>query len=190
MSNHSPAAVATTTKNTTGVARGVREALDKHKTAAVASAVVALLAMAVFAWRSTSLPAGAAAAEAAQSFYSTDDGATFFPAAADLIPPVQVNGKTACRAIVFTCDGGKTKFVGYLERYSPAAKAQLEAARDAMKRGDKNAAPAGPAAGDVEVKKPGGGNRWVSRRGPAAADDLKVTPPPGSSGGAPEMVTQ
>ena len=70
-------------------------------------------------------------------------------------------------------------------RYSPAAKAQLEKSRDALKRGDKNAGPAGPAPGDVEIKKPGAANKWISRRGPAAADVLNVKAP---AGGTPEPV--
>jgi hypothetical protein len=151
----------------------------------VITVVVVVLVVVFSAWRGSSVPAGASGAAAAQAFYSSDDGATFFAAPADLIPPVESKGKTAVRAAVFSSDGGKTKFVGYLERYSPAAKAQLEKSRDALKRGDKNAGPAGPAAGDVEIKKPGAASQWISRRGPAAADVLNVK---GPAGGTPEPV--
>ena len=178
MSNQSSAASA-------GATMGVREQLDKHKNVAIAIVLIVVLVVAFTAWRGSAAPAGASGVAAAQAFYSSDDGATFFTAPADLIPPVEWEGKTAVRAQVFTSDGGKTKFVGYLERYSPAAKAQLEKSRDALKRGDKNAGPAGPAAGDVEIKKPGAANKWVTRRGPAAADVLNVK---GPGGGTPEPV--
>ena len=167
---------------------GVREAIDRHKGWAVGIAAVGVLTVAVFAWRQVGSSSGVGAVESAQAFYSTDDGATYFSAPADLIPPFDHEGKTACRAAVFTCDGGKTKFVGYLEKYPAAAKARLDAARDAGKRGDRSAAPAATAAGDIEIKKPGAAATWVNRRSREAAQVLNVTCPHGTSG-QPVLVT-
>ena len=63
-----------------------------------------------------------------KSFFSDDDGATWFPDDASKIPPFKHNGKDAYRAYVFQCKGGKP-FVQYLERYTPQAQAKLEANR-------------------------------------------------------------
>jgi hypothetical protein len=169
---------------------GVREALNKHKGFAVAAAAVVVVAVGALAWRSTAVPNVTEAAAAVQAFYSADDGNSFFAAPADLIPPFEWEGKTACRAVVFTCDGGKTKFVGYLERYPLAAKKQLEAARQALKGGAKGAGPSPMAASSVEVKKPGASNKWVSRSSRESGAVLKVTSPRGTPAGvAPQMLT-
>ena len=169
---------------------GLRESLNKHKGIAVGAVVVTVVAAGVLAWRSTAVPNATEAAAGVQAFYSADDGASFFAAPADLIPPVEWEGKTACRAAVFTCDGGKTKFVGYLERYPPGAKKQLDAAQNALKSGGKGAGPSPMAASSLEVKKPGASNKWVARSGREAAAVLNVAPPPGTpAGGTPQMVT-
>jgi len=148
------------------------------------------VAAGVLAWRSTVAPNATQAAATVQAFYSVDDGNSFFAAPADLVPPFQWEGKTACRAAVFTCDGGKTTFVGYLERYPAGAKKQLDAAQQALKAGGKGAGPAPMAASSVEVKKPGASNKWVARHSREAAAVLNVTPPPGTpAGGTPQLVT-
>ncbi|HYO09653.1 MAG TPA: hypothetical protein VER17_11835 [Tepidisphaeraceae bacterium] len=165
---------------------GVRETIEQHKAWAAGIAVVVVIAAAALAWRASNSSAGGERAVAAQqAFYSVDDGANFFTAAADQIPPFDYNGKPAVRAIVFACDG--KNFVGYLEQYGPAARAALQAVRDAAQRGDKQVAPAGPVAGDVEIKKPGASGKWVSRRSPGAAEILNVTCP-GGGGGTPTPV--
>jgi hypothetical protein len=61
-----------------------------------------------------------------EAYYSIDDGATFFADSNTLVPPFEYDGKQAVKAQVYSC--GQTKFVGYLIRYTPAAKSQLEAA--------------------------------------------------------------
>ena len=58
---------------------------------------------------------------------TVDDGATYFPDDANKIPPFTKDGKEAVRARVFSCDGGKTKYVAYLERITPKAKAAIDA---------------------------------------------------------------
>ena len=167
---------------------GVRESIERHRSWAAGIAVVGILAAAVFAFRAT-VPSPVAEARAAQAYYSVDDGATYFEAPADLVPPFEHNGKTAVRAAVFTCDGGKTKFVGYLERYPATAKQKIEAARQALKSGDQNVGPPAAAFAQVEVKKPGAGGKWVARSaGAAAAEIVHVRPPPGAAG-TPEPVS-
>jgi hypothetical protein len=55
-------------------------------------------------------------------FLTVGVGKTHFSAPADQLPPVQVNNMTAYRA--FVCTSGNTKWVGYLERYTPEGKAK------------------------------------------------------------------
>lgn len=53
-----------------------------------------------------------------QAYYTVDDGKTLFVDSGQRIPPFEVNGQQAVRAMVYTCDGGRSRFVGYLQRYS------------------------------------------------------------------------
>lgn len=57
-----------------------------------------------------------------KAFYTTDDGKTYFEDSADLIAPFIKDGKEALKAIVVTCDGGKTKHVAYVQRVTPMGK--------------------------------------------------------------------
>jgi hypothetical protein len=57
------------------------------------------------------------------SYYSVDDGKTYFTDRADLIPPFDHNGQQAVRAYVYKCDG--KPFVGYLERFGAEAHAAI-----------------------------------------------------------------
>lgn len=87
---------------------------------------------------------------AGRAYYTIDDGKTFFEDSVH-IPPYERYGSEAVGAMVFSCDGGATRFVGYLVRYSPEGKAQMESA---MKRGA-----FGPPCGQ-QVKRPGDAN-WL-----------------------------
>lgn len=63
-----------------------------------------------------------------KDFYSIDDGVTSFvdEAFPTRVPPFQHQGKTAYRAHVWTCDGGKTTFVSGLQKFSDQAKKTLD----------------------------------------------------------------
>jgi hypothetical protein len=116
-------------------------------------------------------------------YFSEDDGATFYTAPLTQPPYVAPDGKPAVLAAVFSCDGGRTKFVGYLMR---SAAAPVEAASQTKM------SPLG--FGPIEVKKPGPNQPWVAspamvpevngaRLTPeqqAYADVVNVTGPPGS----------
>ena len=109
------------------------------------------------------------------SFYTTDDGKTFFKANSENVPPFDYNGKQAVTAYVFECNG--KRFVGYLERYTPEArKAMLE----------NKATPQTQIYGR-ELKKPGDATWVKSGDGEAIAKVLDVHPPDGISG-SPEQV--
>lgn len=94
-----------------------------------------------------------------QAYYTIDDGQTWFADDINKLSPFDKDGKPAYRVYVFTCDGGRTQFASYLERYTPEAHRKLEAARA-------QGADADPAIYEevyltgMEVKKPGAG-QWV-----------------------------
>lgn len=54
------------------------------------------------------------------SYYTIDDGASFFPDDRPLSTPFQKDGKNAILAAVFTCDSNRTQFCGYLVKQAPA----------------------------------------------------------------------
>ena len=117
-----------------------------------AFAIVAVV-LAILSWRATT-PAPAKIPEA---YFSTDDGATYFPGDGKQLPPFEHDGAMAVRAYVFRCKDGKT-FVGYLERYTDKAKAVLA---DIEKR------PLTPAEVKTltmgrEYKKPGKDAAWIT----------------------------
>jgi hypothetical protein len=58
------------------------------------------------------------------TYYTTDNGASWFALKTDEFPPFNSDGKEAVRVHVFTCPDGK-EFAGYLEKYTPEAKAIL-----------------------------------------------------------------
>ena len=117
---------------------GIREKINQNpkQTTAITAAIV-VIAVLIIMWQACSGP-GAGGVNTNKAFFSTDDGKTFFVDDSFNIPPYQKDGKPAVRAQVFTCDDGKTKFVGYLEMYAPQDKAMLE---QMAKGGGKGGAP-------------------------------------------------
>jgi hypothetical protein len=128
---------------------GIRETINKNpaQTTAITAGIVLLAIIFIF-WQACG---GGGSGVVGKSYYTVDDGKTFFVDASNKIPPFMKDGKQAVRAHVFTCDGGKTKFVGYLESYSPQDKQMME---NAMSGKAPPAAYAGYT-GQAMVKKPG-----------------------------------
>lgn len=115
-------------------------------------------------------------------YYTTDDGVTLFPDRADRVAPFDYKGRPAVRARVFSCDGNKTRFVGYLEKFDTEGAKLRE---DTMAKGGAASAPAG-----MLVKKAGAQYvQWVSMNdGGAYMDVINVTPPPGEAGAMVEVL--
>jgi hypothetical protein len=112
------------------------------------------------------------------AYYSTDDGATFFTDTADRVSPFDHQGTSANRAMVYTCDGGKTRFVGYLQRLTEEAH-QRVASSGNNSLDSASLQHLGPA--DFEIKKPGSNNAWVNRANlSSAAVIMAVHCPDGS----------
>lgn len=156
---------------------GVRDSIRKHSTATIATMAIVAAAALFFTLRNASSSTSSVTTVMNKVYCTTDDGATTFVAPMSQVPPFDHEGKIAVRAWVYSCDGGKTKFVGYLERFTPQAKKRIESSTQAPGTGGS----VGP--GDSEVKKPGAGNPWVSEANfAAAAKVMEVKPPPGQSG--------
>jgi hypothetical protein len=108
----------------------IRETINEHQGAVIGGTIVVLVLAGVvllFSLRrgeSRGLLAGTG-----KAFFSDDDGASYFVDSRERIPPFEHNGKQAVGARVYTCDGGQTKFVGYLERYTPPGKQKMEQLR-------------------------------------------------------------
>ena len=97
-----------------------------------------------------------------RSYYTDDDGQTYFAGAGDLYPPFDHDGKPAVRCYVFKCPKTGVAFVGYLEKYSDATRDSLDKPFDPSMRG-KGGGPMDIREGTL-VKRPGDKD-WVRRNG-------------------------
>lgn len=161
---------------------GLRNAIQGKPIAGIAIAVVLLLVSGLILAR-TYWPQKRA--KLSQTFYTDDDGATWFADSAYLVPPFDHNGKTAVFAEVFSYDNGSKKLCAYETEYTPRAKKRLE---DALAEAQKNDQP--PASVSLfhdrtfmtegmQVKRPGS-TKWVSMADPQANSLCSVQSPDGS----------
>jgi hypothetical protein len=148
---------------------GVREALNKNKFAGVGVAVLFLVAASAFLayteWPQHHF-------NGRTMFYSDDDGQSWFIDSAYRATPFDHNGKQAVRAVIYSCNHGKTRFCAYLMENSADDKKQLDAAvADAAKNGQPpssvNLFGSLGIQNDMLVKEPGAGHSWVPALGPA-----------------------
>jgi hypothetical protein len=158
---------------------GLREKINENKTLAtvitIAILVIAMIAILIQVF-SSSNPANAPG----QVYFTADDGATFFADSAEKIPPYTQDEKTFYGARVFQCEDG-TRFVGVMERYTPAAKTKLDAFFAAkVEERDFNIPSRYDNERYKEVKKPGTGDAgWVPAASPAGQRVLQVPCPDG-----------
>lgn len=161
---------------------GFRDSLNNNPgvtTGATVGIIVVMLG--VIVWRLIGADTSSYAPPSTKAFFSDDDGATFFVDERTKVPPFDHNGKTAYAAEVFTCDGGKTLFVGWLRRYTAEGKRRREAQLAHV--------PGKPPAGiidvedfsGVEIKRPRTGDKGWVKEIDAAADAIRdVSCPDGS----------
>lgn len=99
----------------------------------------------------------------AKAFYSVDDGKTLFTDSSDRDSPFDKDGKQALRVMVFTCDGGKTKLAGYLQRYTPLGAQKMAALREQQRKNPGKLPGLDPTlAENIEIKHPGDKD-WVKQ---------------------------
>lgn len=155
--------------------------IRRHQSAIAVTAVLVLAAACVwfFLFHKSTEQTSAPAPGVDLAWYSLDDGQSWFAEKRNRLKYVTRDGKPAYRCWVYTCDGGKTKFAAYLERYAPEAQKQLEAIIDGKRKADPAILEQISANGS-EVKKPGAGS-WISIADPRAAELRDPACPKGSN---------
>ncbi|CAN5572249.1 hypothetical protein BH10PLA1_BH10PLA1_12250 [soil metagenome] len=137
---------------------GIRESL--HRNPSVTTGItlgIIVVAFAAIFWQARENRPNFAPAK---SFYTVDDGKTWFIDESNKTIPFDHNGQQAVRVYVYQCVGGKP-FAGYMERYSEEGLKKLQEA---------NSKPEPPDIDTLEliyqscleVKKPGDA-KWVLR---------------------------
>src|SRR3954447_5588752 len=104
------------------------------------------------------------------SYFTVDDGKTFFPASSSNVPPFEYQGKEAVHAYVFECDG--KRFVGFVERFTPEARKLMVAGKGTPQT----------RVYGRELKKPGD-KTWAKSGDFAAVEKVMDIKCPNSSGG-------
>ena len=103
---------------------GIRETLNKNQTLTTGATIaIIVIAIGIIVWQM--LPERAPRI-VTKSYYTVDDGKTWFEDAADKIAPFDKDGKEAVRAHLFKCGENGEKFVGYLEKLDAKVKQKLE----------------------------------------------------------------
>ena len=154
---------------------GIREWSEKHPRAVISlvscciGLTIVTVVVQVLAGRraiTTQVPDG---------YFTLDDGKTFFVASGSNIPPFDYQGQQAVSAYVFQCSG--KKFVGYMERYTPAAHKLMIEHHDNVET----------QISGREVKKPGD-LRWIRSNDVRAVSKVVEVSCPDGSAGTPDPV--
>src|SRR5687767_2003452 len=104
---------------------GIRQRMGEKKSAGAALGV-GLILVAAIALAVQHMPEKKA--DLNQAFFTTNDGATWFPDSAYRVAPFDHEGKEAVIAQVYSYDGGKKQFCAYVAKYTPEARQKLEPA--------------------------------------------------------------
>jgi len=163
---------------------GVREKINTKKSLGTAFAVALLLA-AVGVLAYSNWPQHRFAGKTA--FYSDDDGQTWFIDTIYKSTPFDHNGKQAYRAMIYSCESGKTKFCAYLMRDKPEDKKRLD---DAVAQAAQQGNPPSSVTlfddkgilNDMEIKQPGPGHDWFPSLSPKAVDEINASLAPHADG--------
>lgn len=121
-----------------------------------------------------------------QAWYTTDDGKTWFPDSTFRVAPFDHGGKEAVVAHVYSYADGSRDFCGYLAKFTPEAKAKLEAAIAEAQKAGKSPGTVGLWSDrgfmthGVLVKKPNE-SVWVTYDDPKASAVFAITSPDGSA---------
>jgi hypothetical protein len=149
---------------------GVRETLNKKQSVSVGLSILfVVLAAGIIVY--SRMPEHRFAGKT--SFYSDDDGSTWFIDSYYKSTPFDHNGNQAVHAVIYSYDHGNKTFCAYLMRHSAADKKRIDdAVADAARQGkppssvglfeDKGIA------NDMEIRQPGPSHPWVAVQGPDA----------------------
>jgi hypothetical protein len=152
---------------------GIRETLNRNPIITTGATIGIILIAIIYIVYSLWPKGGGDFIPPAKTFYSVDDGATWFEESAEKVPPFTHNGKEAVRAHVFVCNDGTT-FVGYLERYNAEGKAKLDKVMASAKGGKYPPERFEIDETHKEYKKPGARNKWITPRSPEFQNTMLV----------------
>lgn len=138
----------------------VRGYMKAHPYGSAVAILAGVAACAYYAFSSQATSSGPRLGPATLTFASIDDGKTYFETPAENLSPFPHQGKAAFEAVVFTCDDGKSSFVGYLRRYSDAVKTSIRASRDNPDTVGRRGAVNWAFSEGVEIKRPGD-KTWI-----------------------------
>jgi hypothetical protein len=125
-------------------------------------------------------------ANLSETYFTDDDGNTWFADSAYLVPPFDHNGRTAVFAQVFSYDNGSKKYCAYESKFTDKAKERLEAA---LAEAQKNNQPPSSVSlyrdrtfmsQEILVKQPGS-EKWIPMADPQANSVCSVHSPDGSA---------
>ncbi len=146
--------------------------------AAALVVAVAVVAAGFAMWRGHA--AAAQRATTPKDWYTADDGKTWFADRDDRVVPFDHGGKPAYRCFVWTCDGGKTRFVSHLERPTAAGRQRAATATGGGSGAPAHALPMEMFPGTREVKRPLTGDQaWVPAESPRGVEIQNVRCPGG-----------
>ncbi|CAN5595465.1 hypothetical protein BH09PLA1_BH09PLA1_10040 [soil metagenome] len=154
---------------------GLREKLNENSRLTAGIVGTAALIATVFVVMQVMAGRRTVPSKLPDSFFSDDDGKSFFVYDSENVPPFDHKGKSAVFARVFQCCG--KRYVGYLERYSTQAHALKVAGK-----GTRETEMYGR-----ELKRPGE-TTWVSARDLAAANKIADVKCPHGTNASPEPV--
>ena len=144
----------------------VREAINNKKSVGVGASILFLAAAAVILIY-TQMPEHRIKGD--KTFFTDDDGQTWFSDSIFRTPPYDHDGKTAVRAMIYSYDHGNKTYCAYLMRFTKDAKKRLDDAFADAARQDKPPSSVGLftdrqlSLTGMEVKLPGPGHSWVVR---------------------------
>jgi hypothetical protein len=154
---------------------GLRDKLNENSRLTIT--IVGLVAVLASGFVATQVLSGrrTALGKLPDSYFSNDDGKTFFSAASENVAPFDRDGKTSVRAHIFQCCD--KRYVGYLERYNTDAH-QLKLSGKGTNETEMYGR---------EVKKPGDA-KWVKAHDLAVSGKVIDVRCPHGANAAPEPV--
>lgn len=146
---------------------GVREVLNQNQSIVIGFCGLLILIAIGYAVFGTFFSGGGdgdgPAAASTKTWYTDDDGKTLFTDKPDLTTPFPHGSGQAVRAMVFSCDGGKTRFIAYLQRDSERSRTEMARVEADPNLRKNPLARAMARNTGFEVKKPGTPDKdWVS----------------------------
>ena len=164
---------------------GLRQTMNEKPALSIGfTAGIILLAIIIIVYElSGGRGSSASSAAMSQTFFSDDDGKTFFADDISKLPPFNHNGKMAYKVAVFRCGSNGKPFVTHLERFTDEGKKKMEE----MKAKSGRTYTGMGAMTMMEVKKPGQ-TQWVRLSNETSKQWSDVMRPTCPDGSTPEPV--